>query len=277
MIFPLLAAIGSALCYGVASVLQAIGARRIARGGAVDPRLLVRVLGQGPFVAGIGLDLLGFACQFYALRSLPLFLVQAALAANLAVTAVVAIPVLGVHLGQVQWLAVGAVCGGLVLLAVAAGEESGSAPGTGFTVGLLVVALLLGLLGLVARWLPERVRGAFLGGVAGLSFAVMALAVRGMTDLHPVALLGNPATYALVVAGVAGFLFFASGLQQAGVTVVTAAVVVGETAIPAVIGLLALGDHTRPGLAPLAVLGFLLAVSGAVGLASFGELAEPAS
>jgi hypothetical protein len=48
-------------------------------------------------------------------------------------------------------------------------------------------------------------------------------------------------------------------------------VVVGETAIPAVVGILVLGDHTRPGFAPVAVLGFLLAVAGALALSRFGE------
>ncbi len=239
MLIPLLATVCSAVFYGVASVLQSIGARRSAAGGTVDPRLLLRVLRQGPFVAGVGLDILGFACQFYALRSLPLFLVQAALAANLAVTAVVAIPVLGVRLGQ------GTVAGGGRRLPRAGPAGRGGGPesvrpvSTAFAVVLLVAAALLGLLGLVAVRLPERLRGAFLGGVAGLGFAVLALAVRCLADLHPVALLRNPATYAAAVSGVVGFLFFASGLQRAAVTTVTAAVVVGETALP--------GGHRRTG------------------------------
>ena len=39
-------------------------------------------------------------------------------------------------------------------------------------------------------------------------------------------------------------------------TVATAAVVLAETAPPAVIGIMFLGDHTRPGLAVVAVAGF---------------------
>jgi hypothetical protein len=39
-----------------------------------------------------------------------------------------------------------------------------------------------------------------------------------------------------------------------------------------VVGVLALGDHTRPGLAWLAVTGFLAAVLGALALARFGEV-----
>lgn len=271
MLLGLIAALASAVCYGVASVLQAAGAGRTERTDSIDPRLLVRVLRQGPFVAGLGLDVLGFAAQFVALRRLPIYLVQAALAGNLAVTALVAIPVLGARLTRAQWLAVLAVCAGLVLLAVAAGSESDTAISLTFRVGLLVAALVLGAAGFLASRLPTRLRGAGLGLAAGLGFGVLALAVRAMPDLAPVALLRNPATYAAVVGGAIGFLFFASGLQQAAVTTVTSAVVIGETAIPAMIGVLLLGDRTKPGLGPVAVLGFLLAVAGALALASFGE------
>ncbi len=274
MALPLVAAFMSAVCYGVASVLQAVAARRTARGGAVDPRLLMRALAQGPFLVGIGLDLAGFACQFYALRSLPLYLVQAALAANLAVTAVVAIPVLGLRLGTMQWAAVAAVCLGLLLLGVSAGRESTATVRFSWRVGLLVIAAVLAVAGVLAARSPARVRGPMLGLTAGFAFAVLALAVRCLPDLRPAALIANPATYAAAIAGAAGFLCFAAGLQQADVTTVTAAVVVAETAIPAVIGVWLLGDGTRPGFAPVAIGGFLLAVGGAVGLASFGEVTD---
>ena len=275
MVLPLIAAFASAVCYGVASVLQAVAARRIARGGPVDPRLLFRVLSQGPFIAGIALDLVGFACQFYALRGLPLYLVQAVMAANLAVTAVVAIPVLKLRLGALQWIAVAAVCIGLALLGTSAGRESTATVHLGLRLGLLAVAILLALIGLLAGRTPERWRGSILGVTAGIGFAVMALAIRCLPDLRPVPLLTNPATYAAALAGLVGFLCFAAGLAQASVTTVTAAVVVTETTIPAILGVLLLGDDTRPGFAPVAVAGFLLAVAGALGLAEFGELHQP--
>lgn len=272
MALPLIAAFASAVCYGVASVLQAVAAQRTARGGPVDARLLFRVLSQGPFLVGIGLDLAGFACQFYALRGLPLYLVQAVMAANLAVTAVVAVPVLGLRLRAPQWLAVAAVCVGLALLGVSTGRESTAVVHMGLRFGLLAVAVLLALAGLLAGRAGPRWRGQLLGVTAGLGFAVMALNVRLMPDLHPVPLLTNPATYAAAIAGLVGFLCFAAGLQQAAVTTVTAAVVVTETTIPAIAGVLLLGDNARPGFVPVAVAGFLLAVAGALGLAEFGEL-----
>lgn len=275
MALALIAAFASAVCYGVASVLQAIAAKRAATTGPSGARGLLRILREGPFLAGIGLDIVGFVAQFFALRSLPLYLVQAALAANLAVTAVVAIPVLKVRLGAVQWAAVGAVCLGLALLGISAGRESTATVHVGFRLVLLIAAALLGGIGLLANRFPTNARGIVLGVTAGLGFAVMALAVRCLPDLQPLALLKNPATYAAALAGAAGFLCFAAGLQQASVTTVTAAVVVVETAIPATVGVWLLGDGTRSGFAVVAVVGFLVAVAGAIGLARFGDVGEP--
>ena len=46
-----------------------------------------------------------------------------------------------------------------------------------------------------------------------------------------------------------------------------------ETLVPSVVGVIVLGDGTRPGLVWLAVLGFVVAIAGALMLARFGELA----
>ena len=66
-------------------------------------------------------------------------------------------------------------------------------------------------------------------------------------------------------------MLYATALEGGSVTVATAAVVLAETAPPALIGVMFLGDHTRPGLTVVAVLGFVLAVACAVALARFGE------
>jgi hypothetical protein len=64
---------------------------------------------------------------------------------------------------------------------------------------------------------------------------------------------------------------FAAGV----VTAVTAALIVGETLLPAIVGIVFFGDQTRPGTAPIAVAGFAATLIGAAGLARFGELQQP--
>jgi len=79
---------------------------------------------------------------------------------------------------------------------------------------------------------------------------------------------------ALAAAGVVSFMLYATALEDGSVTVATAAVVLAETVPPAVVGIMFLGDHTRPGMGGVAVLGFSLAVVCAVALARFGETDE---
>ena len=109
-----------------------------------------------------------------------------------------------------------------------------------------------------------------LGLAAGFGFGVVEVAVR-LIDSVSVSELANPATYALLLGGGAAFLALTSALQRGSVTVATAAMVIGETVGPAVVGVVWLGDRTREGLAWLAVLGFVVSVAGALALARFGE------
>jgi drug/metabolite transporter (DMT)-like permease len=261
----------AAAAFGAASVLQAIASQATVPGSrAVDPWLLVRVLRQWRFVAGVGLDVLGAVAQLIALRVLPLFVVQAALAASLAVTAILA-RLLGTVLGRQQWAAVGAVCVGLALVATSAKAQGSATVGTGFRVGLVIaVALLAGLGAAVAR-LPAAQRAPALGLIAGLGFGVTAMAGRVITGFAPRDLLTDPATYAIISAGLLAMLFLASALQRGRVTTTTALMVLGETVIPALVGVLVLGDQTRPGFTAVAITGFLIAVLAALTLARFGE------
>ena len=81
MVLGLVAALAAAVAFGVASVLQAVGSRRLAT-AAPDARLLLRLLRSLPYVAGLGLDVVGFAATVVALRTLPLFVVESAIASR---------------------------------------------------------------------------------------------------------------------------------------------------------------------------------------------------
>ncbi|WP_191984508.1 DMT family protein [Amycolatopsis eburnea] len=276
MWWGLLCALGAAIAYGVASVMQAVAAQATDTGAdGVDPKLLVRVLGQWKFVLGLALDVLGFVAQIVALHVLPLFVVQAALAASLAVTAVAA-RFLGVRLGRREWAAVAVVCAGLALLGTAAESEGSDPVGLGFRLVLIGAVVVLAGAGIAAGKANRRVRTPALGLVAGLSFGVVAIAGRIIPSLAPLDLLTDPATYTVAVAGGMAMLFYATALQRGSVTTSTAMMVLGETVFPSLIGVFALGDRTRPGFAVVAVAGFVLAVAAALALARFGEPAtEP--
>jgi hypothetical protein len=269
-------ALFAAVCFGVASAMQAVAARaaRDDRQG-IDPRLLIRLLGQWRYVVGIGLDVLGFVGQVAALRSLPLFLVQATMAGSIAVTAVLATRWFGVVLSRAEWGSVVVVCAGLALLGSSAQQEGAGHAGSLFHYSLLGVALVLGVFGVVAGQLADPARTAMLGLIAGLSWGTLGIAVRVLPSLTPAVLVRDPATYTVIVGGVLGAWFYAAALQRGGVVAATATMLIGETVPPALIGVLLLGDHARPGWLPVAAAGFVIALAGAMVLARFGELGPP--
>ncbi|MEU9880204.1 hypothetical protein [Streptomyces phaeochromogenes] len=270
-------ALGAAVCFGTATVLQAIAARAAAPtadasgSSGVDAALLLRALREWRYIAGLALDGVGFVLQIAALRSLPIYTVGAALAASLAVTAVVAAWLLHVRLSGLEWGAVAVVCAGLAMLGLASGEEGDKAGSTALKYAMLGTAVVVLLLGALAGRLPDRGRALALGLGAGFGFGVVEVSVRLIDGLTPSVLFTNPATYALLLGGGAAFLLLTSALQRGSVTTATAGLVIGETIGPAVVGVVWLGDRTREGLAWLAVLGFAVAVAGALALARFGE------
>jgi drug/metabolite transporter (DMT)-like permease len=271
----MVSAVLCAVCYGVATPLQAVAARATSDDRAgVDPGLLVKLLGQWRYVLGLGLDVLGFLTQLAALRSLPLFVVQAVMSGSIAVTAVIAARWFRMTLSVAEWSAVAVMCLGLALLGLSAKSEGTGHAGFAFHLGLLVAAVVFVLAGLAAGRLPTGPRTALLGLVSGLGFGVVGIAGRVIPSLAPGVLVTDPATYAVIVAGVVGALFYATAMQRGGVVAATAMMVLGETVLPAIIGVTMLGDQARSGWQSIAVGGFVLAVASAVLLARFGSVEQ---
>jgi hypothetical protein len=275
-----LLALGCAVCYGTASVLQAVAARSVQPGSnsGVDAVLLLRAGRQWRYLVGLGLDGLGFLLQVAALRLAPIYVVAAALAASIAVTGVAAAWVLSTRLSSVEWTAVWVVCVSLAVLALAAGPGHVRRAPAGLGWALLVVVAVIFIVGAAAGRLPDRPRALALGLGAGTGFGVVEVGVRLIEAIDPTkrSFYTNPALYALAAGGAAGFLLLTSGLQRGSVTTTVAAMVVGETIAPALVGVVWLGDRAREGLGWVVIVGFVVAVSATLVLARFGEAPEPA-
>lgn len=267
----LLAAAVTTVAYGVATVLQAVASRRLAV-APVDPRLLLRLLRQLPYLAAVVLDAVGFAASVVALQSMPLFLVQSAVAASIGVTALAARIWLGARLGRREALALAIMGVGLVLLAISAESEGAQPMSTPGQWLLLALSVLLGGVSVLAGRAPARRAAAELAVAAGLGFSIVGIATRALhlaSPWWPVLL--EPLLWALAIGGIVATTCYAGALQRGSVTVVAAVTLAVETILPAVVGYAALGDRARPGYLPAAVLGLLLSVSGAVGLARYAE------
>ncbi|KJS59007.1 hypothetical protein [Streptomyces rubellomurinus] len=298
MIIGLVTAVAASACYGTGSVLQAVGSRRSAREEAAKGVTTSTTEHGGPslsstakaavtweFMIGTVLDLIGFALGALAARLLPLFLSQTIISANLVITAVLSIKLLGIRLKQLEWASIGVLCSALVLLAVSAGPEGGHHADMSFHWWLLIsITVLLVGGGLLVRRMGAN--GAILAGLlSGLGFGALGVGVRVLNGVSPFELgplLSDPALYAVLVGGLGGMYVHTVALQIGSVNGATAALVVGETVLPGAVGVIWLGDSSKSGLAWLGVVGFLLAVVSAVGVAYFGQEghggpAEPAA
>jgi len=268
MVLGLACSLFAALGYGCASVLQSVAARRASSGSGLDPRLLVRLARSAPYISGLGLDLIAFAASLVALRTLPLFLVQSAVASSVGVTAVVAATI-GVRLHSREIASLVVLGAGLLLLASSAQPEPGAPLTLGTRWGLLSTAVLLGAAGVLAARGKGRSSAHALAVLAGLAFTVVAVTARSLTVPRPLwHLLADPGLWAILALGMLGMLFFATALQRGSVTSATALTFAVETIVPAGIGLAFLGDTTRPGFALVAAAGFALTVSGTLALAT---------
>ncbi len=281
MLIGLLLALGCSVCYGTATVLQAAATRSVDSGdgdSGVDPALLLRALRQWRYLVGIALDGLGFVLQVAALRLVPIYVVAAAIAASLAVTAIVAAWVLSTRLSAMEWAAVVVVCASLAMLGLAAGPEGTAHGPPGLGWALLVIVAVVFAAGAFAGRLSDRTRALVLGFGAGAGFGVDEIAVRliDSVDLTQASFYANPAIYALVAGGAAGFLLLTSALSRGSVTTAVAGMVIGETVGPALVGVAWLGDRTRPGLGWMVEAGFVVAVIAALALSRFGEAPDPA-
>ena len=256
MMLALGAAIVGAFAYGVGSVLQATAARRVA--GTAVPR-------HPLYLLGVGFDLLAFAASVVAVRQLPLFAVQAILAASLAVTVVLARIFLGSPLRRLDAVAITAVVAALAILASAAGTQSALPAPSWFTAATLVA--VVGTAGLLAVCYP-RGSAARLAVIAGTSFAGSAIGVRALTlNGHWISVLGQPIAWTVAAFGLIGSLAYARSLERGSAGSATATLWVTEVTVAGLIGVLALGDHVIPGWELPALCAIGVALLGCVVLA----------
>jgi hypothetical protein len=286
MVIGVAAALLACVGYGAASVLQAYGARGSTTAASGRGQVVAVTATGGPtlrstivaaltpaFIAGMALDVIGFAGSIVSARLIPLFLSQTIISANLVVTAVLGVAVLGVRLHGRDWLAIGSVVVSLCVLGLTAGHRGAGTSLPGVHWGLLStsVVILAGGVGLI-RSLGARAAVAA-GLIAGVLYGAMAVAVRVLDGIDPLRLdivLADPASWTIAIAGLGGFYLFTVALQLGSVNGAAAALVVGETVVPGIVGVVLLGDTAQRGLGWLVAVAFVGAVAAAVTVAIMG-------
>ncbi len=260
------------VAYGVANLLQSVAAARTSVHHTFDPGLLVRLAGHRTYLLGLVFQVIGFVLAFFARRDLPLFLVQASVAAGLGVTALLGVLVLKWSLPRAEIALLGLLLAGITALVLAAqpahSRHLGAAGVIGLTGALAVVA--------VSGSFAVRLRGAtgsvVLGSLAGIGFSAAAIAARSLANEHTAAgFLANPLLYLLLVHSLVGQLLLGLAMQRGSTTAAVAAMDAAGAVPAAIVGLLLLGDQIHPGREWLAAAGFVLTLGAVIGLTRYAE------
>jgi drug/metabolite transporter (DMT)-like permease len=247
----LLLCVIAALGYGVAAVLQALGAHQAGAKGRIG---LIRTAQQPLFLLGVLLDLFSWVISRFALHTLPLFAVQTILAGSLAVTVLLARVALKSELRRTDQLAVAMTMAGLVLVGVAAGEDTAHGLTASLKVGVLIGVPAVAVAGVA---IIKLARPTLLAVLAGVAFTGSALAARTVktSDISARGVFSEPLLWAVLIYAVMALVFHAVALMQGNVGAVTSAMWATEVVVATVIGALLLDDHMRPGWQIPAIVG----------------------
>ncbi|GAA1999544.1 DMT family transporter [Catenulispora subtropica] len=218
------AALLAALTFAVAAVLQQAAAAAAPTTQSLHPRLLLSLLRQPLWLAGVGMAAASYVIQGVALAFGPLVLVMPLASTDL----LFALPLVAWRQGRrlTPTETIGATCtaGGVAaFLAVLPSGEGTAVPGLADWVPLLivVVALVAGLLAMGLRT-PATVRTGAYAAAAGLLFALLDALTKGAAGLfrnEGLDALTHWEPYALIVVGITGLLLVQSSYQAGSLAI----------------------------------------------------------
>lgn len=271
MLIAVAAALSAACCFALAAVVQ----HRAASSTDEKPlslRLLLALIRNPLWLAGVGLGVLSFAIQGLALAFGPLTLVQ-----PLAATDVLfALPMIAVgryRLTRGDWLGAGAVAGGIALfLAVSPPSEGTRAPGLAAWAPVILAA---GAFATVAGLAAMRARGTaqviWLAAGAGIIYGVVDALTKSTVDLLAdlgFATLLRWEPYALLAAGALGTLLDQSAFRAGALSVSLPVIDTLEPVSAVVIGAFVFGERlaASPGQLAVQLAGGAVAAAGIAAL-----------
>jgi hypothetical protein len=258
--------------YGVANLLQSVAAARTTIHHTFDPGLLLRLAGHRTYLVGLGCQLLGFVLAFLARRDLPLFLVQASVAAGLGVTALLGVLVLKWRLPKAELGLLVLLFLGITALVLAARPAPSRQLGPAGVIALIAALGVIAATGFFAVRLHGAPGSVALGSLAGLAFSAAAVAARPLASTHSYQeFIQAPLLYLLIAHSIVGQLLLGLAMQRGSTTAAVAAMDAAGAVPAAIVGLLLLGDQIFPGREWLAGAGFLITLAAVIGLTRYAE------
>lgn len=261
------AALAAAVFYGTGAAVQQREAAAAPRWSAGRPRLLALLARRPLWLAGIAVQIGGFAAHAVALRSGPLAAVQMVVSAELVVAVILVRLWSGRPLSRASWVAAftvvaaiaafialswpgyghpGPARAGLGAATMSAATMSAAATGAVVTG---VAALLAAVVGLRADGRRRAVLLAVAAGLADACSAVVTMAFSHVVSHGPEAIVTSWPGYALVACGL-GNVLLTQTAYQAGRPMITLPVIAAVAPVASVaVGLGILGETSRTGMA----------------------------
>jgi drug/metabolite transporter (DMT)-like permease len=268
----ILAALGAAVCFAGAAVLQQEASEAAPQRDALRIRLLLDLLHRPQWVAGIFLLMAGYGLQALALAYGPVALVQPIIVTELALAIPLAMWRHRRQASRRDWLAIVLVLGGVAaFLAIASPIEGTTDPDAAtWLTSLVPVGALIGALVLVSRHAQGPPRALLLGAAAGFAFGVLAVFTKSFTHVASSdlgSLLTTWQLYVVITFGIVALVISQSAYQAGplayslpliGTLEPLTAVVIGDTALHEQVQLSADTLALMCGCAVLATVGIVL-------------------
>jgi drug/metabolite transporter (DMT)-like permease len=262
-------ALGAAITFAVAAVLQQESAQQVSQDKSLSVRLLIDLLHRPRWLAGISCLIVGFGLQALALAYGPVALVQPIVITELAFAIPLAIWRRRRKAGKREWAGIVPVVGGVSLFPWASSPVAGNANpgGAAWLAALVPVAAVAAA---TIAWGSSHQgpgRAMALGAVAGLSFGVLAVLTKSTTyllgtDVGQAFLHWQP--YAAIAVGITALVVSQSAYQAGPLAYSMPFVGVLEPVVAVAIGETVLGEELHASGAVLAVEGLAGAVAGIV-------------
>lgn len=265
MVIGVVAAVGAGGCFAGAGVLQQRVAATRPRDESLSFRLIVELARHRRWLAGIGLAVLSYVLQAFALSQAPLSVVQPVLVTEVIFAIPVSVRLHHMRLHGREWLGVLAVAGGLAAAITAASPRPGDpiVPVTAWAPALGTMLVLAALAVLAGRALGGELRPASYALAAALVMALESALMSATTRRfeHGIAA-GFSAwePYAMAACSIGGMLLIQSAFQAGPLA--TSMPVTDAVQPMAAIGIGLAVFHERVAQAPLrlAAAAFALAV-----------------
>jgi drug/metabolite transporter (DMT)-like permease len=260
------AALGAALGYAASSVMQQRAAQEEPADEALKPGLLLRLVRQPLWLAGLAADGVAYMLQFVALGHGSIALVQLLLVSGLLFALPLGALISRCPIGRSDLVAGGLVVVGLAtFLSVAAPAPGrGNAPTNTWVVIGAGGAIVIGALVLLAGRRPGVRRATALGAAAGVANALVAVFSKSTAVMlaHglPHALMSWQ-LYALLASGAASLALASSAFQAGSLAASLPMLTVVDPIAATIIGALFFGESlTIRGMAPIAEVASLAAI-----------------